>query len=134
MRLFSTSFLLLALSLPAAAQVLAPPDLVASWRAEGNANDAVGGNHGTLLEGAGFAAGFVGQAFRLDGVDDWVSVSNTPVLAIPVEIDIKPGSFPNSISLGSNGTVPVAILSSSSLDAATIGPSTVALAVPQSTY
>jgi hypothetical protein len=50
------------------------------------------------------------------------------VLAIPVAIDIKPGSFPNSINLGSNGTVPVAILSSSSFDAATIDPSTVVLA------
>ncbi len=290
MKLFSMPFLLLAWSLPAAAQVLAPPDLVAWWRAEGNADDTVGGNHGTLLEGAGFAAGFVGQAFRLDGVDDWVSVSNTPtmdfgagdftielwmnldsvirlqdvvlkvccglypsnrlylieidsgtlrflvrdttsnendliipvslasgvwyhvaavregdtsrlfldglllggqtagtavdtgsagtaafgrqtplppccltdtrplggfldeislyrraltsqeiqqiaaagsagkVLAIPVEIDINPGGFPNSINLGSNGTVPVAILSSSSFDAATIDPSTIVLA------
>jgi hypothetical protein len=276
--------------LPAAGQVLAPSDLVAWWRAEGNANDSVGTNHGTMLGGAGFAPGAVGQAFRLDGVDDWVSIANTAamdfgtgdftielwmnldsvtrlqdvvlkvccgfypshrvylievesgtlrflirdtaanqndlivpaglvpgvwhhvaavregdtsrlyldgtliggqtagtavdtgsagtaafgrqmplnpccptdtrvfggsldeislyrraltsqeiqqiaaagsagkVLAIPVVIDIKPGSFPNSINLGSNGTVPVAILSPSSLDAATIDPSTVALA------
>jgi hypothetical protein len=49
------------------------------------------------------------------------------VLAIPVSIDIKPGSFPNSINLGSNGTVPVAILSSSSFDATTVDPSTVTL-------
>ena len=60
--------------------MVAPPDLVAWWRAEGNANDAVGGNHGTLLEGAGFAAGMVGQAFRLDGADDWVSLANTATL------------------------------------------------------
>ena len=30
---------------------------------------------------------------------------------VPVEIDIKPDSFPNSIKLGSGGTVPVAIFS-----------------------
>ncbi len=276
--------------LPATGQVLAPSGLSAWWRAEGNANDSVGSNHGTMLGDAGFAPGAVGQAFRLDGVDDWVSIANTAamdfgtgdftielwmnldsvarlqdvvlkvccgscpshrvylievdsgtlrflvrdttsnqndlvvpaglvpgvwhhvaavregdtsrlyldglllggqtagtavdtgsagtaafgrqtpllpccptdtrlfggsldeislyrraltgqeiqqiaaagsagkVLAIPVGIDIKPGTFPNSINLGSNGTVPVAILSSPSLDAATIDPSMVALA------
>ena len=33
-----------------------------------------------------------------------------------VTIDIKPGSFPNSINLGSGGTTPVAILGSATLD------------------
>ena len=33
-----------------------------------------------------------------------------------VDIDIKPGSFPNSINLGSGGTTPVAVLGSSNLD------------------
>ena len=281
--------LLAAISQPAAGQVLAPPGLVAWWQAEGDANDAVGGNHGVLLGGASFAPGVVGQAFRLDGVDGWVSLANTAtmdfgtgdftielwmnldsvarlqdvvlkvccgfypshrlylievdagtlrflvrdtasnendlilpaslmpgvwhhvaairegdtsrlyldglllgeqtagtavdtgsdgtasfgrqapshpccptdtrqfggsldeislyqraltsqeiqqiaaagsagkVLAIPVEIDIKPGSFPNSINLGSNGTVPVAVMTSASFDATTIDPTTVSL-------
>lgn len=47
---------------------------------------------------------------------------------IIVAIDIKPGSFPNSINLGSGGTVPVAILSSPTFDAATIDPTTITLA------
>lgn len=288
--LLSALVLMVATVQPAAAQVLAPSDLVAWWRAEGNANDSVGGNHGTLMGGAGFGAGAVGQAFRFDGVDGWVSLANTSdmdfgtgdftielwanfdsvsrlqdlfvkvccgfypshrvyaleldsgtlrflvrdttanendlilpvslssgvwyhvaavregdtnrlyldgsllgaqtsgqsadsgsggsaalgrqnplhpccptdtrafgglldeislyrraltgeeiaaiagagstgkVLAIPVSIDIKPGSFPNSVNLGANGTVPVAILSSSSFDAGTVDPSTVELA------
>ena len=46
----------------------------------------------------------------------------------PVEIDIKPGSDPNSINLGSNGTVPVAILGSATFDATTVDPVTVTLA------
>ena len=46
----------------------------------------------------------------------------------PVEIDIKPGSYPNSINLGSNGTIPVAILSNDSFDATTVDPATVTLA------
>ena len=45
-----------------------------------------------------------------------------------VGIDIKPGSDPNSINLGSNGVVPVAILGSPDFDAATVNPSTVTLA------
>lgn len=47
---------------------------------------------------------------------------------ITVAIDIKPGTYPNSINLGSKGTVPVAILSSAAFDATTIDPATVTLA------
>jgi len=46
---------------------------------------------------------------------------------LSVAIDIKPGSFPNSINLGSGGTVPVAILSSATFDATTVDPVTVTL-------
>ncbi len=49
-------------------------------------------------------------------------------LALVVGIDIKPGSFPNSINLGSQGTVPVAILSTVTFDARTVDPTTVTLA------
>jgi hypothetical protein len=48
--------------------------------------------------------------------------------AIVVSIDIKPGNHPNSINLGSNGTVAVGILSSASFDATTVNPITVTLA------
>ncbi|BDG03125.1 CARDB domain-containing protein [Anaeromyxobacter oryzae] len=44
-----------------------------------------------------------------------------------VGIDIKPGSFPNSINLGSGGNVPVAILSSADFDATTVDPLSVTL-------
>jgi hypothetical protein len=46
----------------------------------------------------------------------------------PVSIDIKPGSFPNSINLGSNGVVSVAILGSATFDASQIDPLTVTMA------
>jgi hypothetical protein len=52
-------------------------------------------------------------------------------LYITVTIDIKPGEEPNSINLGSNGKVPVAILSSSTFDARTVDPSSVTLAGAQ---
>ena len=44
-----------------------------------------------------------------------------------IEIDIKPGSDPNSINLDSNGVVPVAILGSEDFDAAEVNPLTVTL-------
>jgi titin len=65
-----------------------------------------------------------------DGNTSEFSYCSPPVQAgvIEVVIDIKPGSDPNSINLGSNGTVPVAILSSADFDAATVDPTTVRLA------
>lgn len=49
------------------------------------------------------------------------------VTTLRVGIDIKPGSFPNSINLGSGGNVPVAILSSAEFDATTVDPLSVTL-------
>jgi len=45
-----------------------------------------------------------------------------------VAIDVKPGSYPNAINLGSYGLIPVAILSSDEFDATTVDPETVELA------
>ncbi len=47
---------------------------------------------------------------------------------LEVPIDIKPGSYPNTINLGSGGTVPVAILSTATFDATTVNPASVTLA------
>jgi outer membrane protein assembly factor BamB len=52
-------------------------------------------------------------------------------LVVDVEIDIKPGSYPNSINLGAQGGIPVAIFSSPTFDATTIDPATVELAEAQ---
>jgi hypothetical protein len=59
------------------------------------------------------------------GTDTVVVTVVAPVL--PVEIDIKPGSYPNAINLVSQGVIPVAILSSSDFDATTVDPDTVEL-------
>jgi choice-of-anchor C domain-containing protein len=48
--------------------------LVAWWRADGNAKDSAGGNHGTLKGGVTFAPGVAGQAYRLDGATRYVEV------------------------------------------------------------
>ncbi len=44
-----------------------------------------------------------------------------------VEIDIKPGSYPNTINLGSQGVIPVAVLSSADFNATTVDPTSVQL-------
>ena len=47
---------------------------------------------------------------------------------ILVDIDIKPGSYPNSIRLAAKGVVPVAVLSDLEFDAASVDPVTVVFA------
>jgi hypothetical protein len=58
---------------PAAACV-SPQRMAAWYPGDGNANDILGGVHGAMRNGATFAAGHVGQAFSLDGADDFVEV------------------------------------------------------------
>lgn len=57
-----------------------PAGLVAWWRAENEAQDAVGANHGVLRNGATFASGKVSQAFSLDGVNDSIDIPDAPAL------------------------------------------------------
>jgi len=48
--------------------------MFAWYKGEGNANDSIGSNHGTLENGATFSAGQVGQAFSFDGNDDRIVI------------------------------------------------------------
>lgn len=58
----------------------------------------------------------------------WIYNFEVYMTPVQVAIDIKPGSYPNAINLGSYGLVPVAILSSAEFDATTVDPDTVELA------
>jgi hypothetical protein len=49
-----------------------------------------------------------------------ISVATTAFKSVP--IDIKPGTIPKTINLGSQGNVPVAILSTADLDATAVNP------------
>jgi hypothetical protein len=49
------------------------------------------------------------------------------VLALAVAIDIMPTKLPNTINLGKGGLLPVAVLSSATLDARTLDPATIVL-------
>ena len=87
----------------AVSQVAVPPPagMVSWWPGDGHGNDIVDANDGTLVGGAGFAPGMVGQAFSFDaGLDSGVTVPNGANLnmteAITLDAWVKPSSFPNS--------------------------------------
>ena len=60
--------------------VTAPPGLVAWYLGDGNAQDVVGGNNGTLEGGAGYANGQYALAFSFDGTGN-VVIPNAPALS-----------------------------------------------------
>src|SRR5262249_54223827 len=70
--------------------------LTSWWKAEGNANDAVGGNNGTLINGATFAAGEVGQAFSFNGNQSAVQMATTALNsaygALTIDAWVKPAA------------------------------------------
>ncbi|UCG46353.1 MAG: hypothetical protein JSU94_12690 [Phycisphaerales bacterium] len=71
------------------------------------------------------------HTLTLEVTDNKDTVSDEVVLTIeiaPVSIDIKPGSYPNTVNLGSFGVVPVAILSTAEFDATVLPPENVYLA------
>jgi subtilase family serine protease len=64
------------------------------WQGEGNANDSIGTNNGTLMGNVGFVPGEVGQAFSFAGSSSYVSVPNSPLLSsfttnITIELWLK---------------------------------------------
>src|SRR3954466_12668570 len=62
-----------------------PTGLVSWWRAESNGLDSISGNtaYAPLLPGgAGFAAGEVGQAFKLDNTNAFLMVPASPSLNV----------------------------------------------------
>src|ERR1043166_7328222 len=55
--------------------VMPPSGLAAWWQAEGTANDIVGGFNGVPVNGTTFTAGYVGQAFSFDGINQCITNS-----------------------------------------------------------
>jgi RHS repeat-associated protein len=62
--------------LPVTGCITAPSGAVAWWPGDGNANDIIGGQDGTLTNGLGFASSEVLQGFSYDGVDDVIALSS----------------------------------------------------------
>ncbi|HEV2210480.1 MAG TPA: LamG-like jellyroll fold domain-containing protein [Verrucomicrobiae bacterium] len=80
-------------------QLLTPAaGLVSWWRADGNAADACGVNPGVLMGSTSFARGKSGQAFVLDGTNDYVQASDSPSLnpteAITLTAWVAPTQMP----------------------------------------
>ena len=65
-----------------------PAGLVSWWTGDGDADDIADSNPGTLLNGATFAAGKVGQAFALDGDDDTVEIAHNANLKPAAQVTI----------------------------------------------
>ncbi len=61
---------------PAGAPGDPPTDQVSLYLAENDFADAAGANEGTPRNGVSFATGRQGQAFRFDGVDDYIDLGN----------------------------------------------------------
>jgi hypothetical protein len=76
----------------------APPGLVGWWPGDGNAKDIVGGNDGTLENGATFAPAMVDEAFRFDGINDLVRVNDAANLDITGPLTIEAWVKVNSFS------------------------------------
>jgi len=92
-------FLALLLSLFLAASIQAacvqpPSGMVSWWPGDGDANDIIGTNNGTLVNGATFASGMVGQSFSFDGTDDYVQVPDSASLDLTAQITIDAWVYP----------------------------------------
>ena len=79
------------------AAVPLPSGAISWYRAEGNANDELGNNPGSLKNGTGFGPGEVGQAFDFDGVSRYVDCGTSPSLA-PPKITVEFWLYARSVS------------------------------------
>lgn len=74
----------------AGAQCDPPPSgIVAWWPADGNALDIIGNNDGTLMNGATYSPGEVGQAFSFNGISAAVFVPSSASLNIGTDTGLS---------------------------------------------
>ena len=86
---------------PVAAQsscVPSPGGIVAWWPGDGNANDIVGGNDGTLTGGVTFGTGVVGDAFSFDGGGGFVEIPDSPSLNLTASLSAEAWVKPNRVA------------------------------------
>jgi hypothetical protein len=97
----------------------------------------------------GWCSDDIAAVFQLDGAYRYVKLAawspdgglNEPEVdalagvrrVVDIDIDIKPGSFPNSINPDTNGVIPVAILTTDAFDATTVDASTVTFGPAEAT-
>lgn len=71
-----------------------PAGMVAWWPGDGSASDIAGSNGGSVVGGVTYAAGRVGQAFRLDGATGYVQVPDSASLRVTGQITIDAWIYP----------------------------------------
>jgi|GEM_PF-1715099 len=84
-----------------------PANMVSWWKAENNGNDSIGTNHGTLMNGATFATGKVGQAFSFDGVNDYVEIAHSSSFDITTGHTVDMWIKLNELPAGPHGIAPL---------------------------
>ena len=82
----------------------AVPGAIAWWRGEDNTLDGEGAHDGTLNNGASYTLGRVGRAFAFDGVDDSLSVPDSPAwdfgtADLTIEFWLKLNAVENAVYL-----------------------------------
>jgi hypothetical protein len=98
--------------------------LAAMWSDNGTTwNTAFIRNMGTQLNGLEQRVVVTGLSWFNTGGSyaDWDYIAVTPTM-LTVDIDIKPGSYPNSINPKNKSVIPVAILTTESFDVTTVDP------------
>jgi len=73
-----------------------PLGLVSWWPGDGNAVDLMGGNNGTLHNGAGFASGEVGQAFSFNGTNQYMATTNEGMTNITNTFTMEFWAYPTA--------------------------------------
>lgn len=77
----------------------ATQELTAIYHGENNTTDSSGnGNTATANNGATYAVGKVGQAFSLDGIDDFISAAHSSTLSFPGSLSFSAWIRPTSLA------------------------------------
>ena len=102
---------LLHLSLCAQTPADIPPGLIAWWRGENSTADVLGNVPGTLMDGATYAAGRVGQGFLFNGTTSAVALGDTAALNFAPDSSFSIEAWFNSTGPNDAGNDAQAIVS-----------------------
>lgn len=71
------------------------PGIVSAWTFEGNADDVIGSNHGTVYS-ANIKEGYSGQAYEFDGIDDYIEIPDSNELDLTDSLTIEAWIYPRT--------------------------------------